>query len=110
MKTEALLLLALNFGLLSAWSLILMLDFVIDEEKKEKGRFFNIIIKVGLFKEKSGPVIFLVCWAILAIVGLIWSVITFSNIYKNISIIIIWIITILIMAIVLFIIRKFKKS
>ena len=38
MKTEALLLMALIFGVLSAWSLILGLDFIIDEEKKEKGR------------------------------------------------------------------------
>lgn len=109
MKTEALLLLALVVVVLSAYSLILWLDFVIDEEKKERGRFFNIIIKVGLFKEKSSSVIVMVIWLIIAIIGLIWSVITISNIY-NVGIITISIITVVVMAIVLYIIRKFKKS
>ena len=35
MKTEALLLIALMAGVLSAWTLILGLDFIIDEEKKK---------------------------------------------------------------------------
>lgn len=110
MKTESLLLIALIFGVLSAWSLILLLDFIIDEEKKGRGRFFNLIIKVGLFKEKSRSVIFMIIWMIVAIIGLIWTVITISSIYNNLSIISIIIIIAVAMAVVLYIIRKIKKS
>ncbi len=109
MKTEALLLLALIFGVLSAWSLILWLDFIIDEEKKQRGKFFNVIIKVGMFKEKSRSVIFMTIWIIVAIIGLIWSVITISNIYKDVGITSILIITVVVTAVVLYIIRKIKK-
>lgn len=109
MKTEALLLEALICGVLSAWTIILWIDFIIDEEKKERGRFFNLIIKIGLLKETSRPVIFMLIWTILAIVGLIWSIITISNIYKNISIIVILIITTIVMAVIIYILRKGKK-
>ncbi len=110
MKTEALSLLALIFGVLSVWFLILDLDIIIDLEKKSRGKFFNLIIKVGLFKRRSRSVIFMIVWMIVEIIGLIWAIITISNIYKNLSMTSILIITAVAMAVVLYIIRRFKKS
>ena len=110
MKTEALLLIALMAGVLSAWTLILGLDFIIDEEKKKRGRFLNVIIKVGLCKEKSRPVIILIVLMSLGIIGLIWALTTISKIYTNVSIIGILIITVVLMLVVLYILRRTKKS
>lgn len=110
MKTEALLLLVFCLGIISAEWIILCLNFIIDEEKKGKGRFFNIIIKIGLFKEKSPSVIFLLTMLLLSIVGLIWAIITLSSIYTSLDIICVSIITLLLIILILCIMRKIKKS
>lgn len=110
MKTEALLLIALVVGVISAWNLILGLNFIIDEEKKKRGRFFNVIIKIGLCKEKSRPVIFLIVLISAGIIGLIWALTTISKIYTNVSTISILIITGVLMLVVLYILRRTKKS
>lgn len=82
MKTETLLFEALMIGIPSVYCLILWLSVVIAEERKGKGRFFYII-KTGLFKEKSPPVIVMVIWIMLSIIGLIWSLTTIlGNIWR----------------------------
>lgn len=106
MKTE-LLLAAVFFGVLSAWTLICWLHFFIINEESRR-RFFNIGLKVCLLKEKSWPVILLFILIIVAIIGLAWSLITISSIYENVSLISLSLITAVLMVIVLYLIRRTK--
>ena len=106
-SVKALTLAALIFCIMSAPFVVLSLDFAIQIRKNTKKSFFYVIIIIGILRENSPEAMQMLMYTTASISVFLWALITIVSIYKNVYILIG---TIFILAIVLYIKRKVKKS